>query len=177
MSRIGKKSIVIPSKVEVSVTDGLLLVKGPAGELSRAIVPSIDISVTDNTVVVTPQDDTLESRALWGTYASHIRNMIQGVEKPFEKKLILEGIGYRVEVKGDTVAFALGFSHPVNITIPKGLKVAVEKNNVTISGISKDDVGEFTARLRDLKKPEPYKGKGLRYDGEVIKMKQGKKSA
>lgn len=177
MSRIGKKSIVIPSKVEVSVTDGLLLVKGPAGELSRTIVPSIDISVADNTVVVTPQDDTLESRALWGTYASHIRNMIQGVEKPFEKKLILEGIGYRVEVKGDTVAFALGFSHPVNITIPKGLKVAVEKNNITISGISKDDVGEFTARLRDLKKPEPYKGKGLRYDGEVIKMKQGKKSA
>lgn len=177
MSRIGKKNITIPQKVEVSVTEGLLSVKGPAGELSRAIVPSIGISVSDNAVIVSPKDDTLESRALWGTYASHVRNMVQGVEKPFEKKLILEGIGYRVEVKGDSIVFALGFSHPVNVAIPKGIKVAVEKNTITISGISKDDVGEFTARLRDLKKPEPYKGKGLRYDNEVIKMKQGKKSA
>ncbi len=103
--------------------------------------------------------------------------MVAGVNKPFEKKLILEGIGYKSEVKGDKIVFALGFSHPVNVEIPKGLKVTAEKNNITISGSSKEDVGEFAAKIRALKKPEPYKGKGMRYSDEVIKRKQGKKSA
>jgi large subunit ribosomal protein L6 len=103
--------------------------------------------------------------------------MISGVNKPFEKKLILEGIGFKSEVKGDKIVFALGFSHPVEIGIPAGLKVTAEKNNITIAGSDKEEVGQFAAKLRSLKKPEPYKGKGMRYDGEVIKRKQGKKSA
>ena len=103
--------------------------------------------------------------------------MVAGVNKPFEKKLILEGIGFKSEVKGEKIVFALGFSHPVNIEIPKDLKVTAEKNIITVSGPSKELVGEFTAKLRALKKPEPYKGKGMRYDTEVIKRKQGKKSA
>jgi large subunit ribosomal protein L6 len=119
---------------------------------------------------------TLESRALWGTYGSHIANMVAGVNKPFEKKLILEGIGYKSEVKGDKIVFALGFSHPVEVLIPSGIKVTAEKNNITVSGIDKEEVGKFTANIRALKKPEPYKGKGMRYADEVVKRKQGKKS-
>lgn len=176
MSRIGKQILNIPEKTEVSISGGRLLVKGPLGELSRPIHPAIEIKVTGSEVTVHPKRETLESRALWGTYAAHAKNMLQGVNKPFEKKLILEGIGYKSEVKGDTIVFALGFSHPVNVKIPTGLKVTAEKNIITISGSDKEIVGEFAAKIRDLKKPEPYKGKGMRYDGEVIRRKQGKKT-
>lgn len=177
MSRIGKQIINLPEKTEIVISSGLVTVKGPLGELSRVIDPVIEIRVEDRNVTVHPKKETLESRALWGTYASHIKNMVEGVNKPFEKKLILEGIGYKSEVKGDSIALALGFSHPVNVPIPNGLKVTAEKNNISISGSSKEDVGQFAAKLRSLKKPEPYKGKGMRYDTEVIKRKQGKKSA
>lgn len=176
MSRIGKKPIEIPEKTEVSVTPNLITVKGPLGELSRTLTPEVTVEVADNTVVVKQIADTLEARALWGTYASHVNNMVRGVNTFFEKKLILEGIGYKVEVKGNNLALALGFSHPVEVPIPVGIKVAVEKNNITISGIDKAMVGEFASKVRALKKPEPYKGKGLRYADEVIKIKQGKKS-
>lgn len=184
MSRIGKKVIALPEKTEVKVSDGLILVKGPLGELSRPLHPVIELKIVGNEVTVHPLRKSLESRALWGTYASHLTNMISGVNKPFEKKLILEGIGFKSEVKGDPasngaskIVFALGFSHPVELDIPAGLKVTAEKNNITISGSDKEAVGQFAAKLRSLKKPEPYKGKGMRYDGEVIKRKQGKKSA
>jgi large subunit ribosomal protein L6 len=177
MSRIGKKVITLPEKTEVKVSDGLILVKGPLGELSRPLHPVIELKIVGNEVTVNPLRKTLESRALWGTYASHLNNMISGVNKPFEKKLILEGIGFKSEVKGDKIVFALGFSHPVEIDITPGLKVTAEKNNILISGSDKEMVGQFAAKLRSLKKPEPYKGKGMRYDGEVIKRKQGKKSA
>jgi len=177
MSRIGKQIINLPEKTEIVVSAGSVLVKGPLGELSRTIDPTIEVKVDGRAVTVVPKRLTLESRALWGTYASHLKNMVEGVNKAFEKKLILEGIGFKSEVKGDKIVFALGFSHPVNIEIPKGLKVTAEKNLITVSGPSKEAVGEFTAKLRALKKPEPYKGKGMRYDTEVIKRKQGKKSA
>ena len=177
MSRIGKQIINLPEKTEIVISSGLVTIKGPLGELSRIVDPVIEIKVDGRNVTVHPKKETLESRALWGTYASHIKNMIEGVNKAFEKKLILEGIGYKSEVKGDSIALALGFSHPVNVSIPKGLKVTAEKNNISISGPSKEAVGEFAAKLRALKKPEPYKGKGMRYDTEVIKRKQGKKSA
>jgi large subunit ribosomal protein L6 len=176
MSRIGKGKIDIPEKTEVILLADTVVVKGPLGELSHKVHSDIGIEIASGSVTFVPKVNTLEANALWGTTSSHLSNMIDGVNKPFEKKLVLEGIGYKVEVKGDKIHLALGFSHPVEVLIPKGLNVKVEKNAVTISGISKDDVGSFTARLRDLKKPEPYKGKGFKYFGEVIKIKQGKKS-
>jgi len=176
MSRVGKKPIIVPEKTEVTLSDGSITVKGPLGELSRSFTREVKLSRVDNAIVVSQNADTLVARALWGTYASHVSNMVQGVNTPFEKKLALEGIGYKVEVKGTTLALALGFSHPVVVPIPNTIKVVVEKNIITISGIDKAAVGEFTAKIRALKKPEPYKGKGLRHVGEVIKIKQGKKS-
>lgn len=176
MSRLGKKEITLPEKTEVTVSANSFTVKGPLGELSRPLRSEVAIENNAGVVTLKPTRDTLEANALWGTFASHVHNMIKGVNTPFSKKLFLEGIGYKMEVKGDSIHFALGFSHPVVVAIPAGLKAVIEKNAITISGIDKDAVGGFTAKIRDLKKPEPYKGKGLRYDGEVIKIKQGKKS-
>jgi large subunit ribosomal protein L6 len=177
MSRIGKKVIDLPANTEIKLSGNSFVVKGPLGELTRELHPVIEIKVEGNTASVAPKKMTLESKALWGTYASHLINMVSGVNKPFEKKLILEGIGYKSEVKGDKIVFALGFSHSVEIEIPKTLKVTAEKNLITISGSDKEEVGQFTAKLRALKKPEPYKGKGMRYEKEVIRRKQGKKTA
>jgi large subunit ribosomal protein L6 len=177
MSRIGKKPIAVPEKTEVIFSGNSIVVKGPQGELSRTVHPLIDVSIADGVVTVSPKKETLEAQALWGTFASHITNMVNGVNKPFEKKLILEGIGFKSEVKGDKIVFALGFSHPVEVSIPATLKVTAEKNNITIAGADKEEVGSFAAKLRSLKKPEPYKGKGMRYSDEVIRRKQGKKSA
>ena len=176
MSRIGKKLITLPEKTEVAVLDGVIVVKGPLGELRRELHPSIELKIDGGVVSTHTKKDTLETKALWGTYSSHVSNMVSGVNKPFEKKLILEGIGYKSEVKADKIIFALGFSHPVEVSIPSGLKVTAEKNVITVSGPDKEEVGQFTAKLRALKKPEPYKGKGMRYDTEVIRRKQGKKS-
>ncbi|HEY0220983.1 MAG TPA: 50S ribosomal protein L6 [Candidatus Paceibacterota bacterium] len=177
MSRIGKKIIEIPDKTEVSIQNGLVTVKGPQGTIERKFKDNIAIVSDGKEIKLTPKNSSLENNALWGTYASHITNMIKGVNTPFSKKLILEGIGYKSEVKGNNLVLALGFSHPVNVLIPEGLKVTAEKNNITVTGINKEKVGEWTASVRALKKPEPYKGKGMRYDGEVIKRKQGKKTA
>ncbi len=176
MSRIGKKVIMLPEKTEVKVSGNSVKVSGPLGELSRILHPAIEVEIKGSEVTLHPKQETNETRALWGTYASHITNMVSGVNKAFEKTLILEGIGFKSEVKGDKIVFALGFSHPVIILIPAGLKVSAEKNVITISGSDKEVVGQFAARLRALKKPEPYKGKGMRYSTEVIRRKQGKKS-
>ena len=175
MSRIGKKIITLPEKTEINVSGGSVSVKGPLGVLTRPLHPVIEVKMSGNEVSVLPKKMTLESRALWGTYASHLTNMISGVNKPFEKKLILEGIGFKSEVKDEKILLALGFSHPVVVLIPGGLKVTAEKNVITISGSDKEEVGQLASKLRSLKKPEPYKGKGMRYSDEVIKRKQGKK--
>ena len=175
MSRIGKKPITLPEKTTVSVAEHLVAVRGPLGELSRVVPSGINIAVTENLVTVTAPDP--EKDALWGTITAHIRNMVAGVNKPYEKKLIVEGIGFKADVKGTDLVMALGFSHPVVVPIPKGLKVTSDKNVITVSGIDKELVGNFTASVRAYKKPEPYKGKGIRYDGEVIRRKQGKKAA
>ncbi len=177
MSRIGKQIINIPTGTEVKLSGSLVSVKGPLGELTKTFDPIIEVNINGAEVTLVPKKETLESRALWGTYAAHLKNMVNGVNKPFERKLILEGIGFKSEVKGEVINLALGFSHPVNVQIPAGLKVTAEKNLITISGMNKEAVGQFAAQLRALKKPEPYKGKGMRYDDEVIKRKQGKKSA
>jgi len=176
MSRIGKRIITLPEKTEIKVSGGSVTVTGPLGTLSRPLHPVVVVTVNEREVTLAPKKETDESSALWGTYASHITNMVNGVNKAFEKKLILEGIGYKSEVKGDKIVFALGFSHPVEVAIPQGLKVTAEKNAINISGADKELVGQFSAKIRDLKKPEPYKGKGMRYSDEVIRRKQGKKS-
>lgn len=177
MSRIGKKVIAIPKSTEVTLSDGLVTVKGPLGTLNKKFKKDIEITIGATEITLVPKIENLENRALWGTYASHIMNMIAGVTTPYVKKLIIEGIGYKSEVKGDNLVLALGFSHPVVVPIPKTLKVTAEKNVLTVTGIDKEVVGEFVASVRSLKKPEPYKGKGIRYEGEVVKRKQGKKTA
>lgn len=177
MSRIGKKPVVIPNGTDVSVVNNVVKVKGPLGELTRTFRPVIAIAVENNQITFTPKRSGVEVSALWGTSASHVGNMVAGVNKAFEKKLILEGIGFKSEVKGKKIHFSLGFSHPVEVEIPEGLKVTAEKNLITVSGIDKEQVGQFTAKLRDLKKAEPYKGKGMRYEKEVIRRKEGKKAA
>jgi len=176
MSRIGKQIVEIPAKTEVSVSGNLVVVKGPKGELSRTIHPGIKIDVADNKVSFAPTKDTVENRALWGTYASHVINMIKGVTTLFEKKLIIEGVGFKWEVSGESINMSLGFSHNVKVPIPSGITVTTVKNNMTIAGIDKEAVGQFAAYIRALKKPEPYKGKGIRYEDEVLKRKEGKKS-
>jgi len=177
MSRIAKKPIEIPEKTEATYSGGVVTVKGPLGTLSKTIRPHINVAIENNAITLTPTNEGLQARALWGTYASHIKNMIAGVNKPYEKKLIVDGIGYKADVKGTNLVLALGFSHPVNVPIPVDLKVTVEKNVITVSGIDCEKVGQFAAVVRALKKPEPYLGKGIRYGDEVIRRKQGKKAA
>lgn len=178
MSRIGKQTIIIPKGTEVEMTGSTLFVKGPKGSLSRDFVGGVSININGEEITFTPSKiDDKKVRSLWGTYASHVKNMIIGVNEGYTKKLILEGVGFKSEVSGKSLNLALGFSHPVKINIPEGLEVTAEKNNITIIGIDKELVGRFTAEVRSLKKPEPYKGKGFRYSDEVIRRKQGKKAS
>jgi len=176
MSRIGKKEIVIPKSVEVTMSGLTLTVKGPNGTLTKDFRDEITVKITPEIVTLDIKRNDKFSKSLWGTYASHIINMIKGVETPYVKKLILEGVGFKSEVKGAELHLALGFSHPVIVKIPEGLTVEAVKNNITVTGIDKELVGSFTASVRALKKPEPYKGKGMRYEGEVIRRKVGKKT-
>ena len=176
MSRIAQKPIAIPEKTDVSYADGVITVKGPLGELKKVFKPEIAIKIENKEVTLTPVRKSLDVMALWGTYASHLRNMMAGVNTPYVKKLIVEGIGFKADVKGKELVLSLGFSHQIHVPIPEGLKVTTEKSTIVVSGIDCEVVGQFAAKIRSLKKPEPYKGKGVRYDGEVIRRKQGKKS-
>ena len=177
MSRIGKKAIIIPPGTEVAVSDSDITVKAKGGTLKRQLHPAIVISVANGEASVAPARETRLARALWGTYAAHVRNMIEGVNKPFVKKLIVDGIGYKAEIGGKQLKLMVGFSHPVFIAIQDGLAVTVDKNIITVSGADLEQVGQFSASVRDVKKPEPYKGKGIRYENEVVRRKQGKKAA
>ncbi|MDO8604349.1 MAG: 50S ribosomal protein L6 [bacterium] len=177
MSRIGKKGVTIPQGTTVTQSDTLFTVKGPLGELSRDFSGPVIIKIEGDVISFEPKNSSKDARALWGTYASHLVNMVAGVNKAFEKKLIIEGVGYKVETQGTTLVFSLGFSHKVPMEIPKDVKVLQEKNTLTLSSMNKESVGQFAAQIRAKKKPEPYKGKGIRYSTEVIRRKQGKKSA
>lgn len=177
MSRIGKKEIIIPAKTEVTVSGNFVIVKGPLGELKKEIPAGVKIDIKDGKINLSIAKKTIELNSLWGTIASHITNMIVGVNKVYEKKLIIEGIGYKGDVSGAKIVFRLGFSHPIEVLIPKELKATSEKGILTITGINKDLVGSYSAGIRALKKPEPYKGKGIRYSDEVIRRKEGKKTA
>jgi large subunit ribosomal protein L6 len=177
MSRIGKKPIAIPEKTEVTVSGSVVTVKGPNGTLTRTVSPMIEVKVVDKQVVVSLKSETPEAAVLWGTIASHISNMIEGVSNSFVKKLLVEGVGYKWEVKGDTLHLNLGFSHPIALKIPAIVKVAIEKGTLVASSIDKEALGQFVAYVRSFRKPEPFKGKGIRYEGEVIRRKEGKKTA
>lgn len=177
MSRIGKKPIAIPEKTEVSLSGNVITVKGPLGELTKIVRTDVlNVQIENNEVILTPKNESLETKALWGTFGSHIKNMIEGVTKGYEIKLLIEGVGYKADVQGSTLVMALGFSHPVKLEIPAGLTCKVEKGEVTLNGIDKEKIGQFAAVIRSNKKPEPYKGKGIRYSDEVVRRKEGKKS-
>ncbi len=177
MSRLAKRPIQIPAKTEINISGDSISVKGPKGTLTRANNQHIKISMTPEGVLVEPKGKTIEARATIGTYASHIRNMIEGVTTGFTKKLLIEGVGFKWDVQGKNLNLGLGFSHPVKMSIPEGLTVTADKGALTIVGFDKELVGQFAANVRALKKPEPYKGKGIRYEGEIIRRKQGKKAA
>jgi large subunit ribosomal protein L6 len=176
MSRVGKKPVVLPSGVKAELKESKLSITGPKGTLTLDVHPKVTLNLTDAeiTVTVVKEEDKRE-RALWGLTRALVQNLVEGVTKGFEKKLEVNGVGFKVAVAADKLVMSLGFSHPVNVEIPSGLSVKAEKNLISISGVDKEMVCSFAAKIRALKKPEPYKGKGFRYEGEVIRRKQGKK--
>lgn len=174
MSRIGAKEIEIPTGVTITVDDGMIVVTGPKGELTMPLHRAIAVSVVANIIHCTVAAASKESPALWGTMRAHIANMIHGVTVGWDKQLELQGVGYKAALKGNDLELALGFSHPVVIQARDGISFTVEKEKITVSGISKELVGHVAAEIRSLRKPEPYKGKGVRYLGEHVRRKVGK---
>ncbi len=178
MSKIGKQELLIPAGTTVTVSGTTITVKGKLGEVKREFdAGKVNVEVVDGQVKVSKKGNDKKASQLWGTIAAHVKGMIIGVETGFTKKLLVEGVGYKWEVKGSDVHFALGFSHPVVMKIPSGLTVKTDKLVMDITGIDKEVVGLFAKNVRALKEPEPYKGKGIRYSDEVIRRKQGKRSA
>lgn len=176
MSRLAKKPIPV-AKADVSISGDTLTVKGPKGTLTKRVHPSVQIAVGADGVAISAKNNSRLAKALTGTYASHVRNMVKGVEMPYKKTLILEGVGYRVEVKGKELNFLVGKSHPVKLPIPQDVSATAEKNVINLESPNKESVGQFAANVRRVKPPEPYLGKGIRFEGEVIRRKQGKKAA
>ena len=176
MSRIGKIPVPVPAGVDVTIADGVVTVKGPKGTLSHRVAAPIRVArADDGAIVVTRPDDERLSRSLHGLTRTLIANLVTGVTQGYERKLEIVGTGYRVVAKGSTLEFALGFSHPVTVTPPEGISFTVETpTKFTVSGIDKQQVGEVAANIRKIRKPEPYKGKGVRYAGEQVRRKVGK---
>lgn len=177
MSRIGKKPVVIPAGVEVTLDKRVVSVKGPKGTLSYEHRREVKVNIETGTLQVEKVGETKVARALWGTTAKTIANMIEGVTAGFTKVLELNGVGYRMNLQGKKLVLALGFSHPVDMTLPEGITAVVEGNTLKVTGSDKQQVGEFAAVVRKLKPVEPYKGKGFRYAGEIVRRKEGKKAA
>lgn len=178
MSRIGKKPILIPREVEVKTEeDYKITVKGPKGGLSYKLPPEIKIEAKEGKIFVLPPPKAKKTKGLWGLTRTLIANMIEGVTKGYEKKLAIEGLGYKALLEGKDLTLQVGFTHPVKIKAPEGINFSVEKNIITVSGINKELVGQIAAKIRKIKPPEPYKGKGIRYLGEIVKRKVGKKAA
>lgn len=174
MSRIGKLPIQVPNGVTITLDNDAITVVGPKGTLSQFTLPGISVKQNDNQIIVTRENDMPENRSKHGLMRSLINNMIIGVTDGFSKKLEIHGVGFRVSLAGNQLKMSLGFSHEVTYNIPEGITASVEQNTITISGISKQQVGQVAAEIRSLKKPEPYKGKGIRYAGEQIIRKSGK---
>ena len=176
MSRIGRVPVKVPSKVTVTV-DQDIIVKGPKGELSMPLSNhiAIDIDKTENLVKFTPLNNSSQAKKLHGTYRASVANMIKGVTDGFEKNLLLQGVGYRVQVQGKSLILNVGYSHQVTIPSPEGINLTVKDNTkVTVTGINKELVGQVAANIRAVRPPEPYKGKGVRYEGEYVRKKAGK---
>lgn len=175
MSRIGKKPISIPSGVTASVADGMLRVKGPKGELARVIDPRVSVAIADGTLTVDVLNkENKTERSLWGTYAAHVRNMLTGVTTGFKKQLEINGVGYKVALQGKDLKLDVGYSHSVIFAMPEGVKASVEKNVMTLESADVELLGRTAAEIRSIRKPEPYKGKGIKYMDEVIRRKAGK---
>jgi large subunit ribosomal protein L6 len=175
MSRVGKKPIAIPSGVTVTQRGAEVHVKGPKGSLSQRIPKQISVEIEGERVSFTRPDDRKESRALHGLTRSLVANMVQGVSQPFVKELEIQGVGYRADMKGKTLKMLLGFSHPVEVEVPEGLTVSIDRNVIVrIEGVDRQKVGQFAADIRAIRPPEPYKGKGIRYLDERVRRKVGK---
>ena len=175
MSRLGKTPIELPEKVEVKIIDGKIQVKGPKGNLTQPCIPGIKVKIEDNRLFVTTDEEAKVSNRDYGLHRAIINNLVVGVSKGFETRLTLIGVGYRAQVQGQALDLQLGFSHPTKIAIPKGVNVTVDKSTlIVISGMDKHLVGQFAASVRAMKPPEPYKGKGIRYEKEFVRKKAGK---
>lgn len=175
MSRIGKQPIEIPQGVKVDIKGNVVTVNGPGGNVAQVVHPDMTVKMEGQTITVSRKDDTGKSKGLHGLTRTLIANMVAGAKDGFEKKLELVGVGYKAEVKGEGITLALGFSHPVNFPLPKGIKAAVEKQTIiTLKGADKQLVGQVAANIRAIRPPEPYKGKGVKYSDEVIRRKAGK---
>lgn len=177
MSRIGKQPVNIPANVQVKIEAGVIYIDGPKGKLSESLVPNVNVEIQENKIVVSilnPKDK--DQRARWGLQRSLINNMVIGVTTGVEKKLEINGVGYKASVQGQKLTILAGYSHPVEYELPTGITGTVEKNIITISGIDKQLIGNVADKIRKIRKPEPYKGKGIRYVGEVVRRKEGKTS-
>ncbi|HUD06888.1 MAG TPA: 50S ribosomal protein L6 [Candidatus Saccharimonadales bacterium] len=174
MSRVGKEPIEVPAGVSVVVDGSTVNVTGSMGSLSQALLPGIKLTQADNIITISRDSDEAVYRSNHGLMRSLVNNMVEGVSRGFSKKLEINGVGYRVAMDGANLRFSLGFSHDVNFSVPEGITANIEQNTVTIKGISKQQVGQIAAEIRSLKKPEPYKGKGIKYVGEHIIRKSGK---
>jgi large subunit ribosomal protein L6 len=177
MSRIGKKIITIPSGVEIKRIDNTVSVKGPKGELAMSLPAEVSVDIVNGEVFVKPLSDSKQSHSSWGTCRAKIANLITGVTSGYEKKLDIEGVGYRAAVEGNGLTLVVGFTNPVKINAPEGVAFAVQKNTIIVSGTNKEAVTLVAAKIKAVKVPEPYKGKGIRYQGETIRRKVGKKAA
>jgi large subunit ribosomal protein L6 len=176
MSRIGKKSVVVPAGVTASIDNGTLSVKGPKGTLSLVLRDEISYTVEDGGISVQPANDTKQARAFWGMQRTMVQNLVTGVTEGFTKKLLINGVGYRAAAQGRKLNLKLGYSHDVDIAVPEGIDVKTpDATTIEISGSDKQKVGQLAAEIRRWRKPEPYKGKGIKYDGEFIFRKEGKK--
>lgn len=176
MSRIGKKPIELPQGVDIKINDHEVRIKGPKGELGLDLPLVLKAEVEDQQLGVVPIKQTKQTSALWGTFRALLANMIVGVTQGYQKQLEIEGVGYTASLEGGDLVLKLGFSHPVKIQAPAGIEFKVEKNIITVSGVDKALVGQLAANIRSQRKPEPYKGKGIHYLGEVIRRKAGKKA-
>jgi large subunit ribosomal protein L6 len=177
MSRVGRKPITVPKGVNVNIGKDGVVIKGPKGELKRALPTGVSVKLNGQEVVIERADDSRPNRAKHGMVRALLANMVKGVSDGFERKLEINGVGYRAEVAGQKLNMALGFSHPVSFELPKGISAKVDKNIVILSGIDKEMLGETASKIREIRPPEPYKGKGIKYVEEVIKRKVGKTGA
>ena len=175
MSRIGKKPVAIPSGVTANIEDGTLSVKGPKGTLTMGLSDLVEYKLDDGAIAVVPANDTKAARSHWGMQRTLVSNLVEGVTEGFTKVLEIKGVGYRANAQGKTLKLQLGYSHDVDLAVPEGLEVKTpDQTTVEISGIDKQQVGQVAANIRKIRKPEPYKGKGIRYEGEHVRRKVGK---